>query len=135
MGGVTFEAGGARHELRLGSRACRAIERRAGLSVPRIIQQISGEVADDGSVLRSGDLGFETAAMFFVEGLAGGKGVTEEEADAVIDALGGLMPAAKILGEAMTAAFPVEPAGDAPAESEAPGDAAAARGKPAPRAT
>lgn len=128
MAGVTFTANGAQHELRLGTRACRAIERETGKSMPRLIVAISGRRADDGAVLEEGDLSFDLLHTFFLHGLNGGKGAdTPDAVDDVIDDLG-FVKAAEMLGEGISAAFPAPEGSD---KGEAP---ASGNGRSKPKA-
>ncbi|TFL16438.1 hypothetical protein [Jannaschia formosa] len=110
MAGVTFTANGAQHELRLGTRACRAIERDLGMSMPRFIGKMSGKKDKAGEVLEDGDLSFADLHLVFLHGLNGGKGAASpDEADDVIDGVGGMVAAAAILGDAIAEAFPAPP--------------------------
>lgn len=95
---VTFTAGGGRHVMKLGTRACRAIERATGTSFPKLIASM-GDAEDP-------NISIDLIVTFFAAGLNGGKGCDDAFAEDVIDLLGGFAGAMSILNEAIVAALP-----------------------------
>lgn len=115
ISGVSKQIDGESRAFRLTTRAMRAIEQENGKSIVQVLAEMGGGDGVNFSITR--------LASLLAQAGNDGAGSSENEADAVIDALG-VEGAAKLMEQVIEAAFPE-------AKKAAPGKNAARAARPA----
>jgi|AACY02.16.fsa_nt_gi hypothetical protein len=101
IGTVTFDACGAQQKLRLSMRAGQRLEQRLGAPYGTLMREIEQRI------------GFTFCVEFFAACLNDGKGVSNGQAEEVLEDIGGLAAAMELVMQTATAAAPEPESGKA----------------------